>query len=75
VNFTTGIRMGTMDGRHLAMDEYGRDPRHPRFEDPRRRGRSTGPSKRARGSGRRRGSASHWPKPGSGGARIRFTTG
>jgi hypothetical protein len=37
VNFTTGIRMGTMDGRHFAMDEYGRDPRHPRFEDPRRR--------------------------------------
>lgn len=37
VNFTTGILMGTMDGRHLAIDEHGRDPRHPRYEDPRRR--------------------------------------
>jgi hypothetical protein len=37
VSFTTGIRMGTMDGRHLAIDEYGRDPRHAKYEDPHRR--------------------------------------
>lgn len=38
VPFTTGIRMVSMDGRTFAMDEYGRNPRHPRFEDRRRRG-------------------------------------
>ena len=35
--FTTGIRMGSMDVRTFAMDEYGRNPRHPRFENRRRR--------------------------------------
>ena len=37
VHFTTGIMMGTADGRHLAIDEYGHNPRHPDFQDEKRR--------------------------------------
>ena len=37
VGFTTGIVAGFKDGSTLAVDEYGRSPRHPRFEDGRRR--------------------------------------
>ena len=29
--------MGTADGRHLAIDEYGHNPRHPDFQDEKRR--------------------------------------
>jgi hypothetical protein len=37
VRFTTGIRMGTAEGRELAIDEYGHDPRHPDYQDKKRR--------------------------------------
>ncbi len=37
VPFTTGIMAGGRNGRRFAMDEYGRNPGHPRFEDRRRR--------------------------------------
>jgi hypothetical protein len=37
VHFTTGIMMGMNDGRRIAIDEYGRDPRNPGYRDDRRR--------------------------------------
>jgi Protein of unknown function (DUF4238) len=36
VAFTTGLMMGFKDGRTLAVDEYGRDPRHSRYEERKR---------------------------------------
>jgi len=33
VNFSSGIRVGYNDGSAWAMDEYGRTPGHPDFED------------------------------------------
>ena len=37
VYFTTGIVMGGSGGRHIAIDEYGRNPRNPKYQDQRRR--------------------------------------
>jgi hypothetical protein len=36
VSFTTGMMWGGKSG-HYSIDEYGRDPSHPRFNDQRRR--------------------------------------
>jgi hypothetical protein len=36
VGFTTGIMLGGKGWGH-SIDEYGRDPSHPKFKDPRRR--------------------------------------
>jgi len=37
VHFTTGIMMGMNDGRRISIDEYGRNPRNPGYQDERRR--------------------------------------
>jgi hypothetical protein len=39
VHFTTGMVMGGGRGPHIAIDEYGRDPRNPNYQDQRRRAR------------------------------------
>jgi hypothetical protein len=36
VGFTSGFALGFGDGRTFAMDEYGRRPGHPRYEDKKR---------------------------------------
>jgi hypothetical protein len=37
VHFTSGMVMGMDDGRRIAIDEYGRNPRDPAYQDQRRR--------------------------------------
>ena len=37
VHFTTGIAMGTNDGRHISLDEYGHSPRYPSYRNEKRR--------------------------------------
>lgn len=53
VHFTTGIAMGTNDGRHISLDEYGHSPRYPSYQNEKRREKSARRLKKENANGQR----------------------